>query len=109
MTKNQQKNNTFKDAVARKMSCWQAAGPSTKFIPSAIEGLRTSPWTGFRTGQVVLEYALLVAVVAAAFIAMSFYVKRAVQGSITMIESKGVIAKAERLSHYHHDDPPVPA
>lgn len=52
------------------------------------------------SGQVVLEYAILVAVVAAAFITMSFYIKRAVQGSISMIESKGVVAKANSAPVY---------
>ncbi len=33
-------------------------------------------------GQSVLEYSILVAIVAAAFIAMSLYVRRAVQGRI---------------------------
>ena len=39
----------------------------------AVRGLR---------GQSVLEYSILVAIVAAAFIAMSMYVRRAVQGRI---------------------------
>ncbi len=34
------------------------------------------------SGQSVLEYSILVAIVAAAFIAMSMYVRRAVQGRI---------------------------
>lgn len=92
--KNKQRNNMVKDTGVRKLFCRRAA-PSTWFDDAHHKSLRA--------GQVVLEYALLVAVVAAAFIAMSFYIKRAVQGSITMIESKGVIAKAERLSKYHHD------
>ncbi|MFH1691012.1 MAG: hypothetical protein ABIC68_00360 [Candidatus Omnitrophota bacterium] len=52
------------------------------------------------SGQAVLEYAVLVAIVAAAFISMSFYIKRAVQGSISMIESKGVVAKADSAPTY---------
>jgi len=35
-----------------------------------------------RCGQSVLEYSILVAIVAAAFLAMSTYVRRAVQGRI---------------------------
>lgn len=54
----------------------------------------------FRRGQVVLEYAILVAVVAAAFMAMGFYVRRAVQGSINTIERRGVLAKAEGIPVY---------
>lgn len=45
-------------------------------------------------GQVVLEYAVLIAIVAAAFIAMSLYIKRAVQGSITSIETRAILPKA---------------
>ena len=39
-----------------------------------------------RLGQSILEYAVLLAIVSAAFIAMSFYVKRAVQGKIYAME-----------------------
>ncbi len=45
-------------------------------------------------GQAVLEYAVLVAIVAAAFITMSLYIRRAVQGSITRIETKAILPKA---------------
>jgi hypothetical protein len=37
-------------------------------------------------GQSILEYAVLLAIVAAAFTAMSFYIKRAVQGKIYSME-----------------------
>ena len=38
------------------------------------------------SGQAVLEYAVLISLVAAAFIAMSLYVKRAVQGKLYAME-----------------------
>jgi hypothetical protein len=41
---------------------------------------------GSMRGQAILEYAVLLAIVAAAFVAMSFYVKRAVQGKIYCME-----------------------
>ncbi|MGE5280500.1 MAG: hypothetical protein ACM3L6_07155 [Deltaproteobacteria bacterium] len=39
-----------------------------------------------KRGQSILEYSVLVAMVAAAFIAMSMYVQRAAQGRITKID-----------------------
>ncbi len=39
-----------------------------------------------RSGQAVLEYAIIVSIVAGAFAAMAFYVKRAVQGSLYSME-----------------------
>ncbi len=37
-------------------------------------------------GQSILEYAILLAIVSAAFLAMSLYVRRAVQGQIYTME-----------------------
>lgn len=37
-------------------------------------------------GQSILEYAVLLAIVAAAFMTMSFYIRRAVQGKIYAFE-----------------------
>lgn len=39
-------------------------------------------------GQSVVEYALLIAIVSAAFLAMAVYVRRAVQGSLYKIEDR---------------------
>lgn len=39
-----------------------------------------------RRGQSVLEYSVLIAIVAAAFLAMSVYVQRAVQANLKMVE-----------------------
>ncbi len=39
-----------------------------------------------KNGQSILEYALLVAVVAAAFVTMHIYMQRAVQANFKMIE-----------------------
>lgn len=41
-----------------------------------------------KNGQSVLEYAMLVAIVSAAFIAMAMYVRRAVQGKLYKIEEQ---------------------
>ena len=41
-----------------------------------------------RRGQSVLEYAILLAIVSAAFITMAMYVRRAVQGSLYKIEDR---------------------
>ena len=41
-----------------------------------------------RKGQSTLEYALLVAVVAAAFVAMRVYVQRSVQAQFKVIENQ---------------------
>ena len=49
---------------------------------------------GWRRGQSVLEYALLIAIVSAAFVTMAVYVKRAVQGSLYQIEDR-VTAKTQ--------------
>ena len=46
-------------------------------------------------GQSILEYAVLLSVVAAALIAMSFYIKRAVQGRINAIDEQ-IVAKANQ-------------
>ncbi len=50
-------------------------------------------WKGIKGGQSVLEYAILLAIVAAAFITMSIYVRRAIQGQLYSLEDK-VTAKA---------------
>jgi len=56
-------------------------------------------WQGwlfrFRKGQSILEYAVLLSVVAAAMIAMSFYIKRAVQGRINAIDEQ-IVAKSNQ-------------
>lgn len=39
----------------------------------------------FRSGQSVLEYAILIAFVSAAFLTMAIYVRRGVQGGLSMI------------------------
>jgi Flp pilus assembly pilin Flp len=44
-------------------------------------------WLGKR-GQSVLEYALLVALVGAAFIAMATYVRRSIQGGLYQIDGQ---------------------
>lgn len=41
-----------------------------------------------RKGQSILEYALLIAVVAAAFVAMQAYVNRAVQANLKSLEDQ---------------------
>jgi Flp pilus assembly pilin Flp len=41
-----------------------------------------------RKGQSIIEYALLVAIVAAAFAAMSVYARRAVNANLKMIEDR---------------------
>lgn len=41
-----------------------------------------------KKGQSIIEYALLIAVVAAAFTAMSFYGRRAVNANLKMIEER---------------------
>ncbi len=41
-----------------------------------------------REGQSIIEYALLISIVAAAIAAMSLYVQRAVQANVKAIESK---------------------
>lgn len=41
-----------------------------------------------KLGQTVLEYALLLAIVSAAFITMSVYVRRAIQGRLYMIDQR---------------------
>ena len=46
-----------------------------------------------KRGQTVLEYALLIAIVSAALMTMSMYVRRAVQGSLYKIEGQ-ITAKA---------------
>lgn len=45
-------------------------------------------------GQSVLEYAILLAIVSAAFITMTVYVRRAIQGQLYQIEEK-TVAKAK--------------
>lgn len=39
-------------------------------------------------GQSVLEYAMLLAIISAAFITMTLYVRRAIQGQLYQIEEK---------------------
>ena len=41
-------------------------------------------------GQSVLEYAILIAIVSAAFISMAMYVRRAVQGKLYKIEDQAI-------------------
>lgn len=41
-----------------------------------------------KCGQAVLEYAILIAIVSAAFITMAMYVRRAVQGKLYKIEEQ---------------------
>jgi Flp pilus assembly pilin Flp len=41
-----------------------------------------------KTGQTVLEYALLLAIVSAAFMTMSVYVRRTVQGQLYKIDQR---------------------
>ena len=41
-----------------------------------------------KKGQSIIEYALLIAVVAAAFLAMHFYMQRAVQANFYLIEQQ---------------------
>lgn len=41
-----------------------------------------------RKGQSTIEYALLIAIVAAAFLAMRVYVQRAVQANFKMIQDQ---------------------
>jgi len=41
-----------------------------------------------KTAQSILEYALLIAIVAAAFVAMRMYVQRAVQANFKIIEDR---------------------
>lgn len=48
-------------------------------------------------GQSVLEYSILVAIVAAAFIAMGMYVRRAVQGRIYAFDDQ-ITAKPNQTS-----------
>lgn len=47
------------------------------------------------TGQSLLEYSILIAVVAAAFVAMAMYVRQAVQGRIYRLEDS-VTAKSNK-------------
>ena len=49
---------------------------------------------GWRWGQSVLEYAILLGIVSAAFITMTMYVRRAVQGSLYRIEDR-ITAKTQ--------------
>jgi hypothetical protein len=46
-------------------------------------------------GQSILEYAILLSVVAAALTVMAFYVKRAVQGKINLIDDQ-LVAKTNQ-------------
>ena len=41
-----------------------------------------------RRGQSVIEYALLIAIVAAAFLAMQLYMQRAVQANFKLVEDQ---------------------
>lgn len=49
---------------------------------------------GWRWGQSVLEYAILLGIVSAAFVTMTMYVRRAVQGSLYQIEDR-ITAKTQ--------------
>lgn len=42
----------------------------------------------WRTGQAIAEYAILIAVVSAAFMVMGVYVRRAIQGKLYRIEDR---------------------
>lgn len=42
----------------------------------------------YSLGQSILEYAILLSVVAAALVTMGFYIKRAVQGRINLIDEQ---------------------
>ena len=42
----------------------------------------------FKTGQSIVEYALLISIVAAAIAAMSLYVQRSVQANVRVIEKQ---------------------
>lgn len=46
-------------------------------------------------GQSVLEYAILIAIVSAAFLTMAVYVRRSVQGSIFKIEDRVAVKPTE--------------
>lgn len=46
-------------------------------------------------GQSILEYAVLISLVAAALMAMAFYVRRAVQGKINLIDEQ-LVAKSNQ-------------
>lgn len=48
---------------------------------------------GVKRGQSVLEYSIIVAIVSAAFLAMSMYISRAVSGTLLKIEGKVVPQK----------------
>ena len=52
--------------------------------------LRKSPglFLKLRNGQSVIEYAILIAIVAAALIAMRVYVERAVQANLKLMEER---------------------
>lgn len=43
-----------------------------------------------KNGQSVMEYAILIAIISAAFFAMAMYVRRAVQGKLYKIEEQVV-------------------
>jgi Flp pilus assembly pilin Flp len=43
-----------------------------------------------KKGQSVLEYAILIAIISAAFAAMAMYVRRAVQGKLYKIEEQAI-------------------
>ena len=51
--------------------------------------LRKSAFCGhLRSGQSILEYAVLIAVVAAALLAMNVYIRRSVQGNLKALEDQ---------------------
>jgi len=52
-----------------------------------------------KKAQSVMEYALLLAIVSGVFMAMSMYVKRAVQGTIYRMEDQAT-SKANRSSQF---------
>jgi hypothetical protein len=57
------------------------------------------------SGQAILEYAVLLAIVAAAFTVMSFYVQRAVQGKIYWMEGLTTAKSNETNSSW--EPPPI--
>jgi Flp pilus assembly pilin Flp len=56
-------------------------------------------WLRDLRGQSILEYSILVAMVAAAFVAMSMYVQRATQGRVTQID-EAITPKPKQATTY---------
>jgi hypothetical protein len=59
-------------------------------------------------GQSVLEYSILLAIVSAAFLLMTLYVKRAVQGGLNRIDNQIAYKMANRPSPVPPVPPPPP-